>query len=782
MIKTLTLCLFLLLSSVKIIYPQISSAGSGNWSSPTTWNGGIIPTANDDVSIVSGHIITLDVADAQCKNLTLTGSKSTFRFAVNGTSTGISIHGNLVVNSGTFFHVEARSPADTANSYYEHKLTLYGDLTNKGSFDLRGGSTAGGTGNGVLTTFAGTTHSTLYMNYKTYQSSNEEFNGITIDKSGTGKVILATGNLFMNNSSSIGPALLTLKHGIVETGNNIWVFLATNSTGILSASPLSYINGTLGRGMNSSGKTEKIFYIGDSLGFRPLTIRTTTGSTSGHFVYARIVTANVNTGNSTLSPDIDSVSHIRYYQIGYFKGTGTVDTMSFQQFTPTYDESDSLREGPNGLSVAYSINGRNTWTGIGPSNHVTDLSAPPTLIQSNTIDPAIVLKDTAALFIALAHLKEGNTGLVPDSANASYGPFSMNKYDFWKAKSSVPTPLVVYIHGGGFTQGSKEDISQSLISGLLTQGISVMSINYRLTPEVIIPQHYLDCARAIQFARYNAEKFNIDPTKIAGSGSSAGACTAFWLGFHDDLKDAANSDPILRMSTRLTCIANWSGQTSIDERVISDWIGPMVLQFSYFTTGAVFGLTPDRMQNPTPGDCALFEMASPINHLTKDDPPVWMYYAFVDPPQNASEAIHHINFGRHLKSAMDSLSIPCTLLDPSYTSNVTTSAVDFFVRYLKTATKINGALQHKEGYDLDQNYPNPFNPSTVISYSLPEPGKVNISVYDVLGKEITTLVHVIQEAGRHQVVFDGNGLPSGVYFLRMHAGGQNFLKKMLLVK
>jgi acetyl esterase/lipase len=678
--------------------------------------------------------------------------------------------------------VEARSPTDTANSYYEHKLTIYGDLTNKGSFDLRGGSTAGGTANGVLTTFAGTTHSTLYLNYKAYQSSNEEFNGITIDKSGSGKVILATGNLFMNNSSSIGPALLTLKHGIVETGNNILVFLATNSTGIIGASPLSYVNGTLGRGMNSSGKTEKIFYIGDSLGFRPITIRTTTGSTSGHFVYAKIVTANANTGSSALSADIDSVSHIRYYQIGYNKGTGTVDTMCFQQFTPTYDGSDSLREGPNGLSVAYSINGRITWTGIGPSNHATDLSAPPTLIQSNTIDPVISLKDTATLCIALAHLKGGNTGLIPDSSNASYGTFSMNKYDFWKAKSAVPTPLVIYIHGGGFTQGSKEDISQNLISGLLTQGISVMSINYRLTPEVIIPQHYLDCARAIQFVRYNAEKFNIDPTKIAGSGSSAGACTAFWLGFHDDLKDAANSDPVLRMSTRLACMANWSGQTSIDERIISDWIGPMVLQFSYFTTGAVFGLSPDRMQSPTPEDCALFEMASPINHLTTDDPPVWMYYSYVDPPQNSSEAIHHINFGRHLKSAMDSLSIPCVLLDPSYASNVTNSAVDFFVRYLKTTTRVNGTPRGKRGYELAQNYPNPFNPSTVISYSLPESGKVNITVYDILGNEIAALVNAIQAAGTHQVVFNAAGLPSGVYFARMNAGQKMLSEKMLLIK
>jgi hypothetical protein len=64
---------------------------------------------------------------------------------------------------------------------------------------------------------------------------------------------------------------------------------------------------------------------------------------------------------------------------------------------------------------------------------------------------------------------------------------------------------------------------------------------------------------------------------------------------------------------------------------------------------------------------------------------------------------------------------------------------------------------------LEQNYPNPFNPSTTIAFSLPRSGHVRVSVYDVLGRELTTLVEGDLPAGRHEAYFDGAGIASGVY-------------------
>ena len=85
-------------------------------------------------------------------------------------------------------------------------------------------------------------------------------------------------------------------------------------------------------------------------------------------------------------------------------------------------------------------------------------------------------------------------------------------------------------------------------------------------------------------------------------------------------------------------------------------------------------------------------------------------------------------------------------------------------------------------YSLEQNYPNPFNPATVIKYQLPKSSNVKISVYDLLGKEVATLVNGNVEAGYHQVEFNGSDLASGLYLYKIEADGFTDVKKMMLVK
>jgi xylan 1,4-beta-xylosidase len=87
-----------------------------------------------------------------------------------------------------------------------------------------------------------------------------------------------------------------------------------------------------------------------------------------------------------------------------------------------------------------------------------------------------------------------------------------------------------------------------------------------------------------------------------------------------------------------------------------------------------------------------------------------------------------------------------------------------------------------EDFLLEQNYPNPFNPSTAIRFQLSTFGFVSLKIYDVLGREVTTLVNNIQQAGSHTFEWDASGLPSGLYVYRIHAGDQVDSKKMLLMK
>jgi len=85
-------------------------------------------------------------------------------------------------------------------------------------------------------------------------------------------------------------------------------------------------------------------------------------------------------------------------------------------------------------------------------------------------------------------------------------------------------------------------------------------------------------------------------------------------------------------------------------------------------------------------------------------------------------------------------------------------------------------------YSLLQNYPNPFNPSTIISYDILKSGNVSLKVYDIMGREVATLVNEVQAIGRYEVVFAAKNLSSGVYFYHLTAGDFTAIKKMVLMK
>lgn len=85
-------------------------------------------------------------------------------------------------------------------------------------------------------------------------------------------------------------------------------------------------------------------------------------------------------------------------------------------------------------------------------------------------------------------------------------------------------------------------------------------------------------------------------------------------------------------------------------------------------------------------------------------------------------------------------------------------------------------------FQLNQNYPNPFNPTTNISFELPKSGEVSLKVFDMLGREVQELINGYQAAGAHQVQFNAENLPSGMYIYRLKSGSVELTRKMMLIK
>ena len=288
---------------------------------------------------------------------------------------------------------------------------------------------------------------------------------------------------------------------------------------------------------------------------------------------------------------------------------------------------------------------------------------------------------TYSLVFTVVSAQEKQNQLPPDYRNEKYGAHERNVFDLWKAKSDKPTPLVIYMHAGGFRGHSKAEVlgQEGLIQRCLEAGISVASINYRLTDTALYPAQMQDGARAVQYLRLKARDFNLDPKRFATTGRSAGAGMSLWLAFHDDLADEKAEDPVLRQSTRPNCIIAGDGQSSYDPRWIKKNIGERTPE--HISLQKFFGVTLEELQ--TDKAAKLYEDASAINHLTKDDScPVMLYYSGADEPNGKpGVGMHSKKFGEILKAEMEKLGLSCELLIVGRSSGID-DRMKFFLKHL----------------------------------------------------------------------------------------------------
>jgi acetyl esterase/lipase len=285
----------------------------------------------------------------------------------------------------------------------------------------------------------------------------------------------------------------------------------------------------------------------------------------------------------------------------------------------------------------------------------------------------------------------------PTYANVGYGDHPREVLDFYKADTTDPAPLVVYIHGGGWVNGDKWGVSPKFINELREKGISVAAINYRFTtqadeagvkPPVKWPLE--DAALALQFLRSKAREWNIDKAKVGATGGSAGACSSLWLALHDDMAKPDSSDPVARESTRLTCAAVNGAQTSLDPQQLRAWMPNMRYG------GHAFGFRrPDaqgrdsefqRFYDHREEVLPWIKEYSPYEHAGPADPPIFLDYPSQDKPARLGEEqkdpTHSAVMGVTLQEKLRENGDECHLAYPGHPDPDYASITDFLVAKL----------------------------------------------------------------------------------------------------
>jgi hypothetical protein len=260
-----------------------------------------------------------------------------------------------------------------------------------------------------------------------------------------------------------------------------------------------------------------------------------------------------------------------------------------------------------------------------------------------------------SFFVAFSALAQK---VEPTFKEVSYGPHEEMTLNFWKIESQNPTPLLVHIHGGGWLGGKKHETANA---NELKKGYSFASIDYRLAGVELLPAAVHDAARAIQFLRTKAKEWNFDPNRIAVIGGSAGAASSLWLAYHDDMANSKSDDPVLRESSRVCGAVAMGGQTTLDPFLLEKNIGPACIRHGMIWKTVGAKSIEDLMDNWDQYK-SLSLQCSPITHVTKDDPPVFLNYGQPAPvPVVKGDGIHHAGFGRLLKTKCKKMGTECYL-------------------------------------------------------------------------------------------------------------------------
>jgi len=360
-------------------------------------------------------------------------------------------------------------------------------------------------------------------------------------------------------------------------------------------------------------------------------------------------------------------------------------------------------------------------------------------------------------------------------------------------------PFVLLIHGGGFIDGTMYDMKPVMLDFAM-RGYVCASIDYRIgwntggnplncegdgyTLAQAIYRAMQDTKAAFRYFAANANTYKIDTSYFFTGGISAGAVLSLLITY------ATQNEILIQYPNFLTELGPLDSATN-------QYTNQFRIQGILSSSGGLFDTAYINNANAVPTlmfhgtadinvpfgtgyayNCSNYVRTEGSNEIKKRFRTISKPFELDYVPGGGHENFYPIEYIQRrsilfLKRRL--CNQPRQIIIENYTTILDTSLIDL-------TPVITGNETAPGNYALSQNYPNPFNPVTVIKYSIPKMELVKLVVYDVLGKEIATLVNEVKGAGEYRVDFNASSFTNGVYFYKLTTGNFSQTKKMILIK
>ena len=373
--------------------------------------------------------------------------------------------------------------------------------------------------------------------------------------------------------------------------------------------------------------------------------------------------------------------------------------------------------------------------------------------------------------------------------------FEWNTYDIdldmdiYEPEGDTETqrPVIIFIHTGAFFSGHNElDDVVALSIAAAKRGYVAVSINYRLGLNILssysgeraVHRGVQDASAAVRYLKEFSGEYNIDANNIFIWGTSAGSFIGLHLAFSEDDERPESTyggggDPDLGC---IDCEGNSYDHDSRPKALVScwgaigdlDWIDP-----ENDVPSILFHGTADPIVPYNSGFPFTFNILLPIvygSNLIQGR----LSELGIDNEFHSEEGQLHEYWGTVNGNWFDGPN--------EYFEQIQSDAFLFLYNQLFS---VEVPIDHEvipTSFALHQNYPNPFNPITTLRYDLPQESDVTLTIYDITGRMVQTLVNELQQSGVKKVIWNASDVSSGVYIYRIQAGNFTQTRKMILLK